>query len=219
MKRSIFSILVALTLMVAAPVLAQQKNLAENEAQQESNDNRTNPNAGSIAGQSGLTITGTVEKWDDHQITLKTDTGIHPVQVVPNTDWDHDLTVGEAVSIDYTRTSQGVMIASLVRSQGQETMGAESTVATTTTTSSAHTEMDMDTDMEADADVDVDTTWKDDGMNTDVTASADLDDDNDADLSADVDTTLPSTGSKMPLLGLLGLLSLVAAVGVRSAFR
>jgi hypothetical protein len=228
MKRSILSILVMLALVLTAPVIAQeaQEELpAENEALQETWDNRTQPDADSIVGDSALTITGTVQEWTDDQIALKTDTGVHHIKVLPNTDWDGELTVGEWVSIDYTRTTQGVMIAELVRSQGQ--VQTESTVTETTTSSlntdaDVESDMEMDTeaemDMEADADMDLDTETE---VTADFDADADLsDDDYQADLDTedewDSDDELPATGSELPLLGLLGLLSLVAAIGVRT---
>lgn len=213
MKRSMIAMFAAFAMLLAAPVLAQESNLAENEAQQEANDNRTQPDADSTTGDSALTITGTVHEWTDDQIALRTDTGVHHIKVLPNTDWDGDLTVGERVSIDYTRTGQGIMIAQLVRSEGQ--VQTESTVVETTT-SSLNTEAEMD--MEADADMDMDT---DAEVTADFDADADLSDD---EYQADMDTEdewdsndeLPATGSELPLLGLLGLLSLVAAIGVRT---
>lgn len=211
MKRSMLAIFAAFALLLAAPVLAQESNLAENEAQQEANDNRTQPDADSTTGDSALTITGTVHSWTDDQIALKTDTGVHHIKVLPNTDWDGELTVGEWVSIDYTRTGQGIMIAELVRSQGQ--VQTESTVVETTTTST-NTEMDM----EADVDVNADTDWNDGELDAEADVTADFDADADLNTGDELDSNdeLPATGSELPLLGLLGLLSLVAAIGVRT---
>lgn len=205
MKRSMLAIFAAFALLLAAPVLAQESNLTENEAQQEVNDNRTQPDADSTTGDSALTITGTVHSWTDDQIALKTDTGVHHIKVLPNTDWDGELTVGESVSIDYTRTGQGIMIAELVRSQGQ--VQTESTVVETTTTST-NTDMDMDDDMDVDveANANLDTDWNDGELDAEADVTADF----------DADDELPATGSELPLLGLLGLLSLVAAIGIRT---
>jgi hypothetical protein len=205
------AIFAAFALLLAAPVLAQESNLAENEAQQEANDNRTQPDADSTTGDSALTITGTVHEWTDDQIALKTDTGVHHIKVLPNTDWDGELTVGEWVSIDYTRTGQGIMIAELVRSQGQ--VQTESTVVETTTTST-NTEMDM----EADVDVNADTDWNDGELDTEAEVTADFDADANLNTEDELDSNdeLPATGSELPLLGLLGLLSLVAAIGIRT---
>jgi hypothetical protein len=205
------AIFAAFALLLAAPVLAQESNLAENEAQQEANDNRTQPDADSTTGDSALTITVTVQGWWDDQIALKTDTGVHHIKVLPNTDWDGELTVGEWVSIDYTRTGQGIMIAELVRSQGQ--VQTESTVVETTTTST-NTEMDM----EADVDVNADTDWNDGELDAEADVTADFDADADLNTEDELDSNdeLPATGSELPLLGLLGLLSLVAAIGIRT---
>jgi hypothetical protein len=60
-----------------------------------------------------------------------------------------------------------------------------------------HAELDTESDLDADADLDADTT----------TADSSLDED------------LPATGSRLPLLGLLGLLTVAAALGVRSLLR
>lgn len=216
MKRSILSILVMLALVLTAPVIAQESQdelPAQNEALEETWDNRTQPDADSIVGDSALTITGTVQEWTDDQVALKTDTGVHHIKVLPDTAWDKSLTVGETVTIGYTRTTQGVMIAESIWSENPA--GTESTV-TETTTSSLNTDMEMD--MEADADMDMDA---DTGVTADFDADADLSDD---EYQADLDTEdewdsndeLPATGSELPLLGLLGLLSLVAAIGVRT---
>jgi hypothetical protein len=211
------AIFAAFALLLAAPVLAQESNLAENEAQQEANDNRTQPDADSTTGDSALTITGTVHSWTDDQIALKTDTGVHHIKVLPNTDWDGELTVGEWVSIDYTRPGQGIMIAELLRSPGQ--VQTESTV-TETTTSSLNTDADMesDMDMEADVDVNADTDWNDGELDTEAEVTADFDADADLNTEDELDSNdeLPATGSELPLLGLLGLLSLVAAIGIRT---
>lgn len=212
MKRSTLALFAALALLLAAPMVAQeyQEDLpGENEALQETSDNRTQPDADSTVGDSALTITGIVQEWTDDQIALKTDTGVHHVKVLPNTDWDGELTVGETVSIDYTRTTQGVMIAELIRSEGR--VDTESTVAETTTSS-------LNTDVEADAD------WDANEMDTDVTADFDADANLDDDMQADLDTDdewssddeLPATGSELPLLGMLGLLAFVGAIAVRT---
>lgn len=113
MKRSIFAVLAALTLLGAAPLFAQQQEHARQPY-----ESRTNPNAGNITDQSGLTITGTVVKSTDKQLTLRTTDGIEHIQLVPSTEKPVGLTVGENVSVDYTRNDEGVMIARKIRPEG-----------------------------------------------------------------------------------------------------
>lgn len=237
MKRSIFAVFAALTLLLAAPVLAQEET-----TEQPPEDTRTQPDADNIAGESGLTITGTVVEWNDEQLTLRTATGIEHIQIVPDTDRPVEFTAGENVTVDYTRTSQGVMIAQEIRPQGAVT-GDETDVATTDLTTDADVEAQADletdvdamdteeTELETTADTDFDTTAE---TELDTTADTRLDDefdtdtdlDTQADLDADAeldttldDDTLPATGSELPLLALLGLLSVAAAIGVRSLIR
>lgn len=222
MKRSMFAIFAAFALLLSAPLAAQDEEVQPYEA-------RTNPDADSIVGDSGLTITGNVVEWNDEQLVLDTTTGVEHIQIVPRTQWGMELTEGEEVSVDYTRTSQGVMIASKIRTSGD--LVEERDAVTATTTTSLNTDTDVDTtadmDMEADADVDADADWNDDTMEAEADVTADFDADtnlDDQEYQADLDTEdewdtndeLPATGSELPLLGLLGLLSLVAAVGVRT---
>lgn len=241
MKRSMFALFAALTLLLAAPVLAQEGTVEEPQPFAE----RTNPDARSIAGDSGLTLSGTVVEWNDEQLTLRTTTGVEHIQIVPDTDKPTNFTAGETVTVDYTRTSQGVMIAQEIRAEGETAttphgemhgeMETESRLDTTDTT----TRESMDTDVRAQADVDTsldtDTTRNQDfDADANVDTQADFETDVDTDLDtraeadfdtqADLDTTmdddtLPATGSELPLVALLGLLSVAAAVGVRSYIR
>lgn len=210
MKRSMFALFAAFALVLAAPAVAQDPEVQPYEE-------RTNPDADSIAGESGLTITGTVVEWNPEQLQIETATGVEHIQIVPRTQWNQTLTVGDEVSVDYTRTTQGVMIASQIRTSGA--LAGETDTVTTTTTSSLTTDgtdadwndADLDTDVEVEADFDADADL-DTGAEFD--ANADLD--ADADTTWESDDELPATGSELPLLGLLGLLSLVAAVGLRT---
>lgn len=223
MRHSIFSVLAVLTLLVATPALAQQEKTGTEIQPYET---RTNPDAGSITGQSGLTLTGTVVEWNDEQLTLHTTTGIEHIQIVPDTQHPVELTAGEDVSVDYTRTSQGVMIAQKIRTQGSV---AESNVDVTTRELATDTEpMDesMGAEVETETQVGTGATMEDDfDTDADLSAQADVDAESDLDTEADLDTTmddqdsLPATGSELPLVGLLGLLSVAAAVGVRSYLR
>lgn len=222
MKRSMFAVFAALTLLFAAPVVAQHEENVD-ESQLQPYESRTNPNADSTTQDSGLTITGTVEEWNDEQLVLRTATGIQHIQIVPSTDRPVDFTVGENVSVDYTRTTQGVMIATEIRPEGA--LGD----ADTMTEPVADETLDADVQAEADVDTNLDT--MDEDVTADVDAQAGLESDFDTDVDTDLDTqadldtdttmdsTLPATGSELPLLALLGLLSVAAAVGVRSFIR
>jgi hypothetical protein len=204
MKRSIFTVIAMMSLLLAVPAVAQQEE-----------ESRTNPDARSIASGSGLTITGTVVEANDKQLVINTATGTEHIQILPNTQKPVDLQPGVGVSVDYTRTSQGVMIAQTIRTAG---VAGE---ATTDTASSltADTDADLDTDVAVETDADV---------HADLDTEGDLDADADFDADLDTDTTtadssfdedLPATGSRLPLLGLLGLLTVAAALGVRSLLR
>jgi hypothetical protein len=205
MKRSIFTVIAVMSLLLAVPAVAQQEE-----------DSRTNPDARSFAPGSGLTIAGTVVEANDEQLVIQTTTGTEHIQIVPNTQRPVDLQPGVGVSVDYTRTSQGVMIAQTIRTAGEV---GEATVDTTASSLTVDTDADLDTDVavETDADVSADLDTESD-LDADADFEADLDaDTTTADSSLDED--LPATGSRLPLLGLLGLLTVAAALGVRSLLR
>ena len=197
MKRSIFTVIAVMSLLLAVPAVAQQEE-----------ESRTNPDARSIAPGSGLTITGTVVEVNDKQLVISTATGAEHIQILPDTQKPVNLQPGVGVSVDYTRTSQGVMIAQTIRTAG---VAGEATADTTASSLTTETDADLDTDVAVETDTDV---------------HAELD--TESDLDADADTTtadssldedLPATGSRLPLLGLLGLLTVAAALGVRSLLR
>lgn len=204
MRRAMFAMFAALALVLAMPAVAQQ----------ELDDSRTNPDARSMAPGSGLTITGTVVEVNEKQLTLRTATGVEHVQLVPQTDKPVELEVGETVSVDYTRTAQGILIAQKIRTEGtmdeptapRSDLTAE-TDADLETDAELRTEDRMETDARTDLDTDVRTT----------TADTAYDDDFRAD-TYEQESALPATGSELPLLALLGLLSVAAAFGVRSFF-
>lgn len=213
MKRSIFAVVSVMALLLAVPAVAQQEE-----------DSRTNPDARSFAPGSGLTIAGTVVEANDEQLVIQTATGTEHIQIVPNTQRPVDLQPGVGVSVDYTRTSQGVMIAQTIRTAGEV---GEATVDTTASSLTTETDADLDTDVavETETDLAADT---DTDVTADLDTESDLDADADFDADLDTDTTtagssfdedLPATGSRLPLLGLLGLLTVAAALGVRSLLR
>jgi hypothetical protein len=207
MKRSIFTITAVLTLLLVAPVVAQQE---------EPYESRTNPDARSAAPGSGLTITGTVVESNDKQLVITSTTGVQHIQILPNTEMPVGLVAGQGVSVDYTRTSQGVMIAQKIRTEGVAGEATvETSVATMDTTSSLATETEAEADLDHQSDVTVD-------LDTDVettTADTDFEADVDSDMDGDAsfDESLPATGSSLPLVALLGLVGVTAALVLRSS--
>ena len=227
MKRVMFAMLAVFALVLAMPAVAQE----------ELDESRTNPDARSIAPGSGLTITGTVVEWDEKQLVIQTATGAEHIQLTPRTEKPVEFKTGENVSVDYTRTAQGIMIAQKIRPEGAVT-GEATTATTAVTTESnltadtepmdetepleAETDLDVNADLQADVDTYEDT-------ETDVTTDLDTDVETttadtgyDDDLGADTyeqESDLPATGSELPLLALLGFLSVAAALGVRSFVR
>jgi hypothetical protein len=205
MKRSIFTVIAMMSLLLAVPAVAQQEE-----------ESRTNPDARSIAPGSGLTITGTVVEVNDKQLVISTATGAEHIQILPDTQKPVNLQPGVGVSVDYTRTSQGILIAQTIRTAGE---AGEATADTTASSLTTETDADLDTDVAVETDADV---------HADLDTEGDLDADADFDADLDTDTTtadssfdedLPATGSRLPLLGLLGLLTVAAALGVRSLLR
>jgi hypothetical protein len=211
MKRVMFAMLAVFALVLAMPAVAQE----------ELDESRTNPDARSIAPGSGLTITGTVVEWDEKQLVIQTATGTEHIQLTPRTEKPVEFEVGENVSVDYTRTAQGIMIAQKIRPEGAVT-GKATTTATTDLTADTDADLDANADLQADVDTYEDTeTDVTTDLDTDVEATT-ADTGYDDDLGADTyeqDSDLPATGSELPLLALLGLLSVAAAFGVRSFVR
>lgn len=213
MKRAMFAMFAVLALVLAMPAVAQE----------ELDESRTNPDARSIAPGSGLTITGTVVEWNEKQLVIRTATGVEHIQLTPRTEKPVELEAGESVSVDYTRTAQGIMIAQKVRTGGTMT---EPTGEATTATTELTTETDLDANAGLRADVETENEWE---AETDLTTDLDTDvetttadTDYDENLGADTyerESDLPATGSELPLLALLGLLSVAAAFGVRSFVR
>jgi hypothetical protein len=116
-------------------------------------------------------------------------------------------------------TVEGTATESLNDTQGANTTGTMGTTGTTTGTTGTTT-LAPETETGTGVDVDVDTGSKAAGaVDVDVNSTTDADTDAsgvDETGSLDNDTnTLPSTASALPLLGLIGLLSLAAAFAVR----
>ena len=106
MKRSALCILTLFALLVATPLAAQT---GSDETQ------RTQPDAPSVAPHSGLTIEGTVTSWNDRELVLETETGVEHLVLTRDLNLPASLSKGDQVAIDYTRNSQGTMVANEVR--------------------------------------------------------------------------------------------------------
>lgn len=203
----------AIALIAGAPLAAQSEPTPLNNPPVQ--EERTNPDAASITGDSGLTVTGTVVSFTDTALVLDTAAGQHTIQLTPQTTRPVSFTTGEKVAVDYTRNSTGVMIATAVRQEGTASADADHSMHTDPSTATAapaapetnlqnEPEPDVTASAEVEANVDAD-------LDTDVEA--------DVDAYADADTdseTLPETGSEAPLAGLMGLLALLAATVLRS---
>jgi hypothetical protein len=226
--------------LLAVPAIAQtySDTPAENPPVQEE---RTNPSADSMAPDSGLTLTGTVVSWNDDQLVVKTATGVEHIQLLQTTSRPATFTAGESVTVHYTRTSQnGVMVAQQVLPSGTGTGTMSSTTSslqpstTTTTPSTTTTESQLEQDLD---EVGAEISEVDDAVEEEIEEAVgepidndgaigndedpsnddvDLADTDTMETGVDTDTSaLPATGSKAPLVGLLGLLALGAAAGLR----
>lgn len=187
MRRVALSVL-ALALIVA-PAVAQYETSPSPLQSPPIQEDRTNPDAPAITGDSGLTVTGTVVSFTDSAVVLDTAVGHLTVQFDNNTVKPDTLAVNDRVAIDYTRTSTGVMIAQSVRPAGE--------VGTTLAT---------------DPPVTTDTTPL--GESTLENDQGEMDSGTATGLESDT-SELPETGSELPLIGALGLLALLAAVSFR----
>lgn len=184
--------------LIAGPAIAQEAQPLNNPPVQEE---RTNPDAPAITGDSGLTITGTVVSFTDSAVVLSSTAGDLTIQITPQTARPATFTTGENLAIDYVRNSNGTMIATAIRPAGTPETEVDHTLHTPTTPA-VETELQPEPEVEAEVEADVDA-----DLDTDVEADVDVD------TSAD---TLPETGSDVPLAGLIGLLALAAATALRT---
>jgi LPXTG-motif cell wall-anchored protein len=185
--------------LIAGPAIAQEAQPLNNPPVQEE---RTNPDAPAITGDSGLTITGTVVSFTDSAVVLNSTAGDLTIQITPQTSRPASFTTGERLAIDYVRNSNGTMIATAIRPVGTPGTEVDHTLHTPTTPA-VETELQQpEPEVTAEVEADVD-------ANLDTDVEADVDVDTDAD-------TLPETGSETPLAGLIGLLALAAATALRS---
>ena len=191
MRRQITIALALLALLLGlGPAMAQD---ATDAALQE----RTNPNADSHAGESGLTIVGTVREVRDNQLLLDSTTGVVHIQIVDQTTGPRDLPPGSQVTVDYTRTGQGVMIAQQIRPEGLQ---AEVEVAETPV---AVTEVEAETDVAVTPEPE--TFDESDQFDTEERMAS----------ATTSDEELPQTGSDLPAIALLGLIGLAGAGALR----
>jgi LPXTG-motif cell wall-anchored protein len=191
MRRQITIALALLALILGlGPAMAQD---ATDAALQE----RTNPNADSHAGESGLTIVGTVREVRDNQLLLDSTTGVVHIQIVDQTTGPRDLPPGSQVTVDYTRTGQGVMIAQQIRPEGLQ---AEVEVAETPV---AVTEVEAETDVAVTPEPE--TFDESDQFDTEERMAS----------ATTSDEELPQTGSDLPAIALLGLIGLAGAGALR----
>jgi len=177
--------------LIAAPVAAQSEQ--DPQAIPPVQEERTNPDAPAITGDSGLTITGTVVSFTDSAVVLSSTAGDLTIQITPQTARPASFTTGENLAIDYVRNSNGTMIATAIRPAGTPGMEIDHTLQAPTTPA---VETEVTAEVEADVDADVE-----------------------AEVAADVDAdeeSLPETGSEVPLAGLIGLLALAAATALRT---
>ena len=185
--------------LIAGPAIAQEAQPLNNPPVQEE---RTNPDAPAITGDSGLTITGTVVSFTDSAVVLSSTAGDLTIQITPQTARPATFTTGENLAIDYVRNSNGTMIATAIRPVGTPGTEVDHTMHTPSASAQVETQLQPAPEVEAEVEADVDA-----DLDTDVEADVDVD------TSAD---TLPETGSDVPLAGLIGLLALAAATALRT---
>ena len=185
--------------LIAGPAIAQEAQPLNNPPVQEE---RTNPDAPAITGDSGLTITGTVVSFTDSAVVLSSTAGDLTIQMTPQTARPATFTTGENLAIDYVRNSNGTMIATAIRPVGTPGTEVDHTLHAPAPSVQVETQLQPAPEVEAEVEADVD---------------ADLDTDVEADVDVDTsDDTLPETGSETPLAGLIGLLALAAATALRT---
>lgn len=110
LKPTLLTLLMAVALLLAAPLLAQETGNTANEEQE-----RTRSHHESWGPGQGLTMVGTVVSWDDDAMKVETTTGIENVVLTQQTRMALDLKKGMRVAVDYNRNTQGAIIAAQVR--------------------------------------------------------------------------------------------------------
>ena len=222
----------AALLLAAAPMAAEKdKNQDEDVTKQDVEYERTHPDAESQAPHAGLTIYGTVQDFNEDQLTLKTSTGVEHLQIVSQTNHPADLEAGTDVAVDYNRNTQGIMIAKEIRMNSGESIaetGVEETdtqtASTTATTETRDQEMNVqteesepaerETDVRAEADVEAESdlrTETEARAETQVAATAETENREQSEQMTAQAQELPQTAGNLPLIALLGLIGLAGA--------
>jgi hypothetical protein len=182
--------------LVAAPMVAQDAT-----AQDMSNAD---------TAVASTELTGTVVSINDDTLVISTSEGEKTFKVSSLTTKPADLAVGSSVTVTYSDEAGEMVASNIVIDSGvaDESAVAAAPATPPADTSASSTYIEQNTYESAamdDADVDTD-------------VSADLDADGDTDVAAGVDAdadALPATASRIPLLALLGALSIGAALFVR----
>jgi len=220
-----WTVAIALLLLMLTPMVAQAQQSGTQDQNAQPEQTRTRPGAADIAPGSGLTLRATVKEVRDNQLVLDTPTGTRHVQLTDRTRKPVNLAAGQDVAVDYTRTTQGVMIAKDIRrvSEGQV---AEETSTMTDQQSQQNEPATMETDsMESDSmetaeagtmDQDRDQDQMNRGTETEQYASnqassSSMGTETDA-MSTSERDRMPTTASELPLAALMGLLALGGAV-------
>lgn len=186
MKRSALCILTLFALLVTLP-LAAQMGTEETE--------RTNPDAPSIAPHSGLTLQGTVTSWNDRELVLETESGVEHLVLTRDLNLPASLSKGDQVAVDYTRNSQGTMIANEVRPIGDVEASAQVTTSVAAETEPQEAESYGSEPMAQE---------ESETMAASETAT-----------DSGMDDELPATGGNEPLILLLGAVAVAGAAGLK----
>ena len=218
MKSVILASVAALAL-VALPAAAQyENNLGATTSTQQPAEQRTNAAVPTHSEDPGLTATGTVDSFNSEEVVIKTSTGLTHIKLLPTTTGMRTFTNGQAISVDFTRNEQGVLLASQIRNADEvstlPTTGSvaagEAVAATAENVGDAVEEgVEETTKSDLDNDGAIGTRGAPTGSGTTPSTT------NATPPVADTTTSLPATGSSAPLVGLLGLLALGGAAVVR----
>jgi LPXTG-motif cell wall-anchored protein len=160
-------------------------------------EERTNPAVPTHGPGAGLTASGSVISSNDSEIVLRTATGMTHFKLVPETTGVATFAEGQQLTIDFTRNEQGVLIAQQIRTEGTAST-MPSGITTPGAAAAGAAVADAASDVAETVDEAVDTT---------TTAATTT--------TTDTTASLPATGSKAPLLGLLGLMALGGAAALR----
>jgi LPXTG-motif cell wall-anchored protein len=221
MKSVILASVAALAL-VALPAAAQyENNLGATTATQQPAEQRTNAAVPTHSEDPGLTATGTVDSFNSEEVVINTSTGLTHIKIMPATTGMRTFTKGQAISVDFTRNEQGVLLATQIRNADAvstlPTTGSvaagEAVAATAENVGDAVEEgVEETTKSDLDNDGAIGTRGAPTGSGTTPSTAVAV---QPVDTTTSTTTSLPATGSNTPLVGLLGLLALGGAAVVR----